>query len=101
MHVISWSPKLRDFAAQHNAERVLRSWFKLMKASNAANLAELKRTFGTVDYVPIKQREIYVFNVGGNKYRVVSEIQFKRQIAFIQCVLTHPEYDTGQWKRTL
>ena len=37
----------------------------------------------------------------GNKYRVVSEINFKWRIAFIQCVLTHAEYDTGQWKRKL
>jgi mRNA interferase HigB len=101
MHVISRKP-LRDFAAHHSgADQPLRSWFKLMTASKASNLAELKRTFSTADYVSVKQREIYVFNVGGNKYRIVSEINFKRQMAYIRFVLTHNEYTTGQWKAAL
>jgi|SRR5689334_16375211 mRNA interferase HigB len=101
MRVLSWKP-FGEFAVRYPAaEQPLRSWFKLLERSPASNLAELKQTFGSVDYVPVKQREIYVFNVGGNKYRVVSEINFKWRIAFIQCVLTHAEYDTGQWKRKL
>jgi mRNA interferase HigB len=99
--VISRKP-LRQFAARHpNAGPPLSSWFKLMEASKASNLRELKSTFRTVDYVPVKQREIYVFNVGGNNYRIITGIHFKAQTVYVRHVLTHAEYDTGQWRRTL
>jgi mRNA interferase HigB len=113
MHVISRRP-LRDFAARHPAaDPPLRSWFKLMKASRASNLAELKQTFPTVSYVLVKtvtyvqrkrhevKHEIYVFNVGGNNYRVVTEINFTRHKAYVRFVLSHGEYDTDQWKGQL
>ena len=99
--MISRKP-LRDFAARHSAAGPsLNSSFKLMRASKAANVAELKRTFPAVSYVLVKQREIYVFNVGGNNYRVVTEINFKRSIAYVRFVLTHAEYDTDRWKGQL
>jgi mRNA interferase HigB len=39
-----------------------------------------------------------VFNVGGNKFRVVCVIHFNRRKLFVRCVLTHKEYDLGKWK---
>jgi|SRR6516165_3541648 mRNA interferase HigB len=101
MRVISWK-QLGHFAKRHSdAEQPLKAWFKLLETCKASNLTELKSTFGSVDYVSINKREIYVFNVGGNKYRVVVEIKFKWQIAFVQCALTHSEYSTGEWKKAL
>jgi mRNA interferase HigB len=39
-----------------------------------------------------------VFNVGGNKYRLIAHIRFEKQIVYIKAVLTHTEYDRGAWK---
>jgi len=36
--------------------------------------------------------------IGGNKYRLITRIRFERQIVYINAVLTHRDYDRGDWK---
>ena len=40
-----------------------------------------------------------VFNVKGNKYRLITEINYAKQFVFVRHFLTHSEYDKGAWKR--
>jgi mRNA-degrading endonuclease HigB of HigAB toxin-antitoxin module len=63
------------------------------------NLVELKQTFGSVDYVPVGKRKFYVFDIGGNKYRLVAAIHFNTQTLFVRFMMTHVEYDRGDWKK--
>jgi len=39
-----------------------------------------------------------VFDIGGNKYRLIAEINFSRRVLFIRGILTHKEYVKGAWK---
>jgi len=39
-----------------------------------------------------------VFNIGGNKYRLIARIDYRGQQVFILYILTHKEYDKGDWK---
>lgn len=99
MHVIS-RRALSDFwHVHHDAEILLRVWFKAASKATFRNLIELKRTFGTVDYVPVGKREFYVFNIRGNKYRLVVAIHFNRHRVFVRHILTHADYDRGGWKK--
>jgi mRNA interferase HigB len=99
MHVISAKP-LRDFAKKYgDAITPLTTWLKLAEHGNFQNLAELKQTFGSVDMVPVKPRDFYVFNIGGNKYRLIATIHFNTQMLFVRHVLTHAEYSTERWKK--
>ena len=77
----------------------LRAWHKLTRHGSFQNLAELKRTFASVDLIPVKGRDFYVFNIGGNKYRLIAAIHFNTQRLFVRQILTHPEYDTERWKK--
>lgn len=45
-----------------------------------------------------KVGERYVFNIGGNKYRVIAGIAFSVQMLWVKAVLTHAQYDEGDWK---
>jgi mRNA interferase HigB len=91
---------LREFATSHaDAMAPLRAWYKLARHGRFRSLAELKRTFASVDVVPVKQRNFYVFNIGGNKYRLIAAIHFNTQRLFVRHILTHAEYDTARWKR--
>jgi len=91
---------LRDFAARHgDAARPLDAWRKLVERGFFQNLAVLKRTFASVDMVPVKSRDLYVFDIGGNKYRLITAIHFNTQMLFVRHVLTHVEYDSGGWKK--
>jgi len=56
--------------------------------------AELKRAFNAID----KVGELTVFDIGGNKYRLIAYIRFEKQIVYIKAVLTHRDYDKGAWK---
>lgn len=99
MHVVS-QKALREFGKTHaDAAAPLRAWFKLARHGRFRNLAELKLTFASVDMVATRERAFYVFNIGGNKYRLIAAIHFNTQRLFVRWILTHSEYDTERWKR--
>jgi mRNA interferase HigB len=99
VHVVS-QKALREFATTHaDATVPLRAWFKLARHGRFRNLAELKRTFASVDRVPVERRDFYVFNIGGNKFRLIAAIHFNTQRLFVRHILTHAEYDKERWKR--
>lgn len=94
MKLISNKP-LREFAAVHpDAEASLQAWRRLIERGDFHSFAALRETFATVDKVGPR----YVFNIGGNKYRLVAAIAFQPRIVWVKAVLTHGEYDKGAWK---
>ena len=99
MRIIS-QKALWVFAKEHaDAATPLRAWLKLARHGSFRNLAELKRTFASVDLVPVKGRDFYVFNIGGNKYRLIAAIHFNSQRLFVRHILVHSEYNTERWKK--
>lgn len=46
----------------------------------------------------LKVGERFVFNIGGNKYRLIAAIAFAPQLFWVKAILTHTEYDKGDWK---
>ena len=92
MRVIS-NKALFDFAAIHpDGATPLQAWRKIIEAGNFNNFAELKRAFNATD----KVGDFYVFDIGGNKYRLIAAIHFNRKMVFVRHVFTHREYD--KWK---
>jgi len=86
---------LRAFAVQHpQAQGPLQGWRRVIEKNRFDTWAALKAAFNTVD----KVGDLVVFNVGGNKYRLIAHIRFEKQIVYIKAVLTHTEYDRGAWK---
>lgn len=84
---------LVDFAAVHReAEVPLQVWRKIMESGSFPTFAGLKKAFNTVD----KVEDYLVFDVGGNKFRLVTAVHYNRQMVFIRRVFTHKEYD--KWK---
>ena len=95
MHVIS-RKALRQFWEIHpDSESPLSRWYKIMSKSEFGNFVELQATFPTADLVG----DLIVFNLGGNKYRLIASIHFNRGKVYVRHVPTHPEYDRGAWKR--
>jgi mRNA interferase HigB len=95
VHVIAKHPKLSTFWAAHpDAEKPLLAWYRIARKAEWRNFAEVRESFPHADVVGI----LTVFNIGGNKYRLVVEIQFDRGRVFVQSVMTHEEYSRGRWK---
>ncbi len=86
---------LREFSEAHpQSEEPLQSWRHIIEHNSFDNFAALRQTFRSVD----KVGDRHVFNIGGNKYRLVATISYSIQTVWVKKVLTHMEYDKGAWK---
>ncbi len=94
MHVIT-ERRLRDFWTEHpDAETPLRTWLREAEHSAWEKFADVRANFPSADQVG----KFTVFNVGGNKYRLIVVIHFNRGKVYVRHVLSHGEYDLGTWK---
>lgn len=71
------------------SRRPLAVWESIIKQTNYGSFNELKRTFPSADYV---YHQYTVFNIGGNKYRLISEIDYFASVVNVKRVWTHAEY---------
>jgi len=87
--------RIRDFGKQFpQAAAPLKHWANAVQSAAWKNPGALKTDFGSADFVG----NLTVFNVGGNKYRLIAIVHYRRQIVYIKHILTHEEYDEGEWK---
>jgi mRNA interferase HigB len=94
MHIIS-RKALRKFWEEHPDSKLpLSRWYQIVEHSTYRSFAELRKTFPSGDMVD----GFVVFNIAGNKYRLITSIHFNRGKVYIRHVLTHREYDPGAWK---
>jgi mRNA interferase HigB len=82
--------RIRDFARRElKAGEPLRRWVNVVEESSWSNPGDLKAMFGAADFVG----DLTVFDIGGNKYRLIAFVHFRRQIVYIKHILTHKQYD--------
>ena len=94
MHVIT-RKRLNEFADRHpEAKAALAHWYGVVRRNDFSTFAELRGHFPSADQVG----KLTVFNVGGNKVRLIAAIHYNRRRLYIRAVLTHAEYDEGKWK---
>lgn len=79
--------KLKDHAALKSA---VDSWFHEAQKATWANMAEIKAHYGTASPVSAKR---VVFNIKGNDYRLIVEVNFRKGIVWIKWIGTHADYD--------
>ena len=92
MHIIS-RKTLKAFyekPGRENARGPLESWFHEAKRASWKSFAEIRARYPSVS---VLKSDRAVFNVGGNKYRLIVRIDFRAQLIFIRFVGTHKEYD--------
>jgi mRNA interferase HigB len=94
MHVIS-EKRLREFWEKWpEAEEPLRAWHRVAERAAWGCFADARRVYAHADQVG----RCTVFNIGGNKFRLVVVVHFNRQKVYVRHVMTHEEYDQGAWK---
>ena len=82
---------LNEFGNKYSdSAAALDKWYELSKKANWNSLGDVKKVFSTVDYVGNNR---YVFNIKGNKYRLVVMMFFDIRTIFIRFIGTHAEYD--------
>jgi mRNA interferase HigB len=94
MHVIS-RKALREFWERFpDSQPSLERWYRIVERTEFKSFAELRMTFPSADLVD----DLVVFNIGGNKFRLITAIHFNRGRIYIRRVLTHNDYNRGDWK---
>jgi len=95
MHIIS-RKALRQFWERYpDSQNAMARWFKIVQQTDFASFDALRAAFPSAD----KVGELIVFNIAGNKYRLITSIHFNRRKVYIRAVLTHSEYNRGAWKK--
>ena len=91
MHVVSYKA-IRIFCENYpGAKNALDHWYQVARRATWANFVEVKESFNTADFVSPH----VVFDIGGNKYRLIAEINFRSGLVFIRRIMTHQQYEKG------
>lgn len=99
--------ELAKFAERHpNTRASLNQWIQLMRERSFKSFIDLRETFGRVSPVRVQPRRfnrkpitLTVFNISGNDARLIAVVHYAEQVVIIDQVLTHDEYDTGNWRK--
>jgi mRNA interferase HigB len=95
LHVIT-RRKLLEAAEKHSdLARPLDVWYRVAKKAEWKDLMDVRQVFPTADAI----EEFTVFNIKGNAYRLITEINYQTGRIFLRHVLTHAEYSKGGWRR--
>lgn len=76
------------------AASALDQWYRMVKRIKPSDFAAMKSSFPATD----KVGEFHVFDIGGNKLRLIAYVRYQHQKIYIKHVLDHCEYDRGKWK---
>ena len=95
--IISWRA-IREFLEAHPEDQSARDafakWYDLVHNNRFASFNEVRRTFPSADLVG----ELVVFNIRGNRYRLIARFIYEKGRVYIRQVLTHAEYNCGNWR---
>lgn len=89
MVIISKGTLKKFFEKYPAATNAVLEWYDKAKGADWSDFSELRKTFGSADYAG----GLYIFNVGGNKYRIIARIFFSVRTIYIRFIGTHTEYD--------
>lgn len=94
MNVIARKTLERFWGKHPDSKSALRAWYSVCRKAKWRSLDDVQKIYPHADTIG----ECTVFNIGGNKYRLVVKIRYERQRIFISHVLTHKDYDRNKWK---
>lgn len=90
MIIISKAVLKQFFEKYPAAARSVLEWYSKAKEADWSDFSELRRMFPATDYVG---NELYIFNIGGRKYRLIARIFFSVRTMYIRFIGTHEEYN--------
>ena len=95
MHIISRKKLLEAIETHADLAGPLDVWYRVAKRAEWKNLVDVKQVFPSADAVA----KFTVFNIKGNSYRLITEINYQSRRIFLRHVLTHAEYSKGGWMK--
>lgn len=94
MRVVYWGVAKRFFAKYRDAQAPLEAWRAATKLAQWKDFPSVKQTFNSADW----HEGLLIFDIKGNSFRMIAVCIFENGTVYIKEILTHEEYDKGQWK---
>jgi mRNA interferase HigB len=94
MHLMSIRNLRRDAARYPDAQQSIEDWYNIVRKTDWANLEVVRETYREAEAVG----NFTVFDIKGNKYRLIVDIDYESGTVYYKCFLTHAEYDKDRWK---
>ncbi len=77
----------------------LDAWYRVAKSAKWKSIEEARENYPHADGVPVGKRVYTIFNIMGNSFRLVTEIYYEDWTILLRHLLTHAEYNKGDWKK--
>lgn len=95
MRIIS-ETRLKEACEKYpDAKASIQTWIKLVKLQEWNNFTDVK---ATVPFAPDQVKNFVIFDISGNKYRLITCVKYKTKTIYIREFLTHAEYSKDKWK---
>jgi mRNA interferase HigB len=101
MRVISRRALVRFAMRELSAEAPLQFWYRVTRKSVWRNFADVRTTFRATDLVKVAGGTVHVFDIGGNKFRLIAHVSYGKGKVYVLKVMAHKEYDRDSWKSEL
>ena len=94
---------LTEFGERYaDAVEPLARWHRIARRAHWMSLTDVRIDFSHADVVRVASgKPVTVFNVAGNKYRLVTAIHYNRQVIYTLRFMKHADYSKDRWKETL
>jgi mRNA interferase HigB len=95
--------RIREYAKQNpDAMTPLMAWLKSARVARWSNINQVRQRHPAADGAKVASgNTVTVFNIGGNKYRLIVSINYRWGMLYVLRFLTHVEYDQEKWKAKL
>lgn len=93
MRVIKRGALVAFWERHPDARASLEAWYAVVRQATWRNPAEMRSVYGNGDIVGRRT----VFNIAGNKYRLIARVNYPAQRIFVLFILSHAEYSRGKW----
>lgn len=94
MNIIAKKRFVEFWEKNPQAETGLSAFYRIAKKASWKDFSEVRQTFTSADIY----RDCVIFDIGGNKFRLVVKIRYRTGKIYIRHIMTHAEYDKGRWK---
>ncbi len=94
MHLITIRNLRQDSVVYPDVEKQIKDWYDVVKVAEWQSLIDVQVIYRDAEAVG----NFTVFNIKGNKYRLIVSIDYEAQLIYYKYFLTHAEYDKENWK---
>jgi mRNA interferase HigB len=95
MRIIKRGALVQFWGKHPDAKPSLESWYGVVRRAQWQTPAEMKLLYPSADLVGRRT----IFNIAGNKYRLIARVNYRTQRVFVLYILTHADYDREDWKQ--